>query len=214
MDQLVTRFLQNHHLGPIYSVFSVAGWKCAGFTFRHMGTKLWKIDIMIKTKMKASSNSDHLLSFIITKSLHLMLNPETWFALGWIVPLLKSVSFQKWADCQTSKGRLAPCRTGFEDSYSSGKYTVSVSGLAFQFPGVLLLNRESKALLNTAAQSNPTVRSCFKIFLMHWTLLALMNFPLVHCRGWVFESQGTSHILLLNSCFQRPVILTPTQAWK
>lgn len=93
-----------------------------------------------------------------------MLDPETKFAQGSIVPPPKSVSVQKWAECQTPRGRLAPYRSGFEDSYSSGKYTMSVSGLAFQFPGVILLNRGRKALLNTAAQSNPSVRAPFQFF--------------------------------------------------
>lgn len=74
---------------------------------------------------------------------------------GATVPPPKSISFQKWADCQTARGRLDPYRIGFEDSYSSGKYTMSASGLALQFPGVILLYRGSKALLNSAAQWNP-----------------------------------------------------------
>ena len=51
---------------------------------------------------------------------------------------------------------------------------MSVSGLAFQFPGVLLLNRGSKAGLNTAAQSNPSVEFPFPFFFF---FLKAVNFP-------------------------------------
>lgn len=74
-----------------------------------------------------------------------MLDPETKVCAGVNCPPPKLVSFQKRADCQTPGGEMDPCRRGFEDSYSSGKYTMSVSGLAFQFPGLILLSRGSKA---------------------------------------------------------------------
>jgi hypothetical protein len=49
-----------------------------------------------------------------------------------------------------------------ESTYSSRKYTMSVSGLAFQSPGVVLLNRRSRTLLNTAADSNTSLESPFQ----------------------------------------------------
>lgn len=74
-----------------------------------------------------------------------MLDPETKVCAGVNCPPPKLVSFQKQADCQTLGGETDPCRRGFEDSYSSRKYTMYVSGLAFQFPGLTLLSRGSKA---------------------------------------------------------------------
>lgn len=138
------------------------GW----FYFPVHEDKLWKVGYydLLKQRWKQFQSSNHLLYFIVTKSLHLMLDPETNVCTGVIVPPPECVSFQKWADCQTPRGRLDPCRSAFEGFfYFSGKYTMSVSGLAFQFPGVILLNRGSKALLNTAAQSKASVESPFQV---------------------------------------------------
>lgn len=52
---------------------------------------------------------------------------------------------------------------------------------------------------------------CVELSQLSWTF---PRFTAGGRGGGVFESQETSHSLLLNSCFQRPVILTPTHAWK
>lgn len=192
-------------------MFSVAGWKWGAFTFQCVGTRSEKwISRFIKTEVTPSSvfESPSLIhlnkEFAFhagpwNKSLHRGLSP---------VPPPKCVSSQKWAGCQTPRGRLDPCVSGFEGCYSSRNYTMSVPCLAFQFPGVVLLNIGSKALLNAVAQSAPSAKFPFQFS------FNALDFPLVHCRGWIFHSQETSHILLLNSCFQRPTILPPTEDWK
>lgn len=79
------------------------------------------------------------------------------FAQGSIVSPPKTISFKKWADCQRTRGRIDPCRSHSEGSCSSGRNTVSVLGLAFQFLEVFVLNKERKAMLNVAAQWKSSV---------------------------------------------------------
>lgn len=144
-------------------------------------------------------------SFLVIKTLYLMLGSEAkvypWvnvFHLGLFSPGSGWCFSLAWR-------RLVPCRRGFEVILKVVHHVCF--RLVNSSSRAVLLNRMSIFLLNSTAHSSPHVDPHFRPFFNSWTC------PWFSLEGWPV-SLKTSHILLLNSCFQRPVILTPTQVWK
>lgn len=128
---------------------------------------------------------------------------------------------------------MDPCRRGLRIAILPVR-PMSVSGLAFQFPGLILLSRGLEAQLNSTAQSNPGAESPFQWF-QCTELSQLSELSLGPHGGWVFSpgrlltfccstavSRGllSSHphktaqqrVLPNSQCFQRHCLLSPASS--
>lgn len=160
----------------------------------------------LEIKRRATPMFEQPSSLPRIKTLHLMLGPEAKVYPGVNVSYLGLFPSGCGWCFSLAWRRLVPCRTVLEGILKV-VYHVCLR-LGNSSPRAVLLNRMSIFLLNSAAHSSPHVDPHFRLFFFNsWT-----------CPWFTVEggpvSLKTSHILLFNSCFQRPVILTPTQVWK